>query len=75
MPVDHNLLSVTVLAPNCMYADAFATAFMVMGLNKCQAFLLAHPELRLEVFCIYENEDGQMNTFSSPGMAEVLRTI
>jgi thiamine biosynthesis lipoprotein len=38
-PVQHNLLSATVLAPNCITADAYATAFMVMGAEGTKQFL------------------------------------
>lgn len=31
MPIDHNMISVTVIAASCGVADAYATAFMVMG--------------------------------------------
>jgi thiamine biosynthesis lipoprotein len=33
-PVTHNLASVTIVAPNCMQADALATAVLVMGVKK-----------------------------------------
>jgi thiamine biosynthesis lipoprotein len=33
-PVQHSLLSATVIAENCAKADAYATSFMVMGLEK-----------------------------------------
>lgn len=36
-PVRHSLVSVTVLADDCMTADALATAFMVMGREKAAA--------------------------------------
>lgn len=36
-PVQHNILSSTVLADNCATADAYATAFMVLGLDKAKA--------------------------------------
>jgi thiamine biosynthesis lipoprotein len=38
-PVDHGLLSATVKTDNCTDADALATAFMVMGLEKTKDFL------------------------------------
>ena len=37
-PVQHNILSSTVIAKDCMTADALATAFMVMGLEEAEAF-------------------------------------
>ncbi len=65
-PVDHNLLSATVIANDCMTADAWATAFMVMGLEKSKKLLSALPEL--DVFFIYANEDGSTSTYASPRM-------
>ncbi len=50
-PVQHSILSSTVLAPTCAMADAFATAFMVMGLDSAQAVLEAHPELQAYFIC------------------------
>ena len=44
-PVKHKLLSVTVITEDCMLADAFATAFMVMGVQKTKRYLKTHPEL------------------------------
>lgn len=59
-PVTHNLLSVSVMAADCGTADAFATAFMVMGLEKSKAFLTKHPEL--EAYFIFANETGELQT-------------
>jgi thiamine biosynthesis lipoprotein len=51
-----NVLSVTVIASDCMTADALATAFMVMGLEKTKLFLTQRPDV--EVFIIYaDNEE------------------
>lgn len=53
-PVAHNLLSATVLAGDCMTADAYATAFMVVGLEGAQQLLAAHPELG--AYLVYEQQ-------------------
>ena len=45
-PVQHSILSSTVMAPTCAMADGFATAFMVMGLDSAQVVLKKHPELQ-----------------------------
>ncbi len=45
-PVRHNLLSVAVMARKCSVADAYATAFMAMGLERSVQFLKLHPELK-----------------------------
>ena len=54
-PITHNLLSVSVIAGDCATADAYATAFLVMGMEKC--FELAQKQ-GLEVYCIYADEQG-----------------
>ncbi len=55
-PVQHNILSATVLAPTCAEADAFATSFMVMGLERAKNVLLRHPEL--QVYFITDDNGG-----------------
>ena len=62
-PVQHNILSATVIADNCATADAYATAFMVMGLEKAQKLLERHPELM--AYFIYSNKDGKNKTWCS----------
>lgn len=62
-PVQHNILSATVIADNCATADAYATAFMVMGLEKAQKLLERHPELM--VYFIYSDKDGKNKTWCS----------
>jgi thiamine biosynthesis lipoprotein len=64
-PVQHSLLSATVLAPDCMTADAYATAFMVMGLDKAKELVERHEEM--EALFIYSDADGQHRTWESEG--------
>ena len=56
-PVQHNILSATVLANNCATADAYATSFMVLGLEKAQKVLEHHPELM--AYFIYTDENDE----------------
>jgi thiamine biosynthesis lipoprotein len=49
--VSHSLLSATVIAPSCAVADAFATAFMVMGDEKARELLAKHKELKALLIC------------------------
>ena len=44
-PVQHKLLSATVIAPTAMEADAYATYCMVIGTEKAQEFILSRPDL------------------------------
>lgn len=64
-PSKTNLLSISVIAENCMTADAYATAFKSMGIEKVKAFLKAHPELK--VFLIFENDKQEMETLNLNG--------
>ena len=70
-PVQHSLLSTTVLADNCMTADAFATAFMVSGLEKSIEIADADPEI--EVYFIYSDENGAYQTYASAGFKKLLK--
>lgn len=62
-PVRHSLLSSTVWAPTCAEADAFATAFMVVGVERAKEILKQHPEL--SVYFIYEDENKNLMSYSS----------
>ena len=64
-PVEHSLLSATVIAQECAYADALATAFMVMGLEKATQFCAQHPEI--EGYFIYSANNGKLQTYETPG--------
>lgn len=59
-PVQHSLLSATVIADNCMRADALATAFMVLGVDSAMAYCERHPEI--EVYFIVAADSGQYRT-------------
>lgn len=65
-PVQHNILSATVIARDCMSADAYATAFMVMGLEEAEQFANAHPDI--DAYFIYSDENGKLQTFLTNGM-------
>lgn len=69
-PVQHSILSATVIARDCMSADAYATAFMVMGLDKAIRFVEAHPEL--DAYFIYADANGEIATYQTTGMQRCL---
>ena len=70
-PVLDNLLSATVQASDCMTADAYATAFMVMGLDKTIQFLSEHEQL--QAYLIFSDKDGNMKTFVTKKLRRKLR--
>ena len=67
-PVQHSLLSATVLANQCAIADAYATAFMVMGIEKAQKLLEQHPELM--VYFIYSDGKDDYQVWFSPSLQD-----
>lgn len=67
-PVQHSLLSATVIARDCATADAYATSFMVMGLEKAKKFLEQHPELM--AYFIYSDEKGKNAVWFSPSLKD-----
>jgi len=70
-PVKHSTLSVSVLANDCITADAYATAFMVMGVERGKEFLKKLP--KLDVYFIYTAPDGSMKTYYTKGFEKLLK--
>ena len=73
-PVSHSLLSVSVVSAEAWYADAMATAFMVMGLDKSLQFIHDHPEDNdiQATFFIYDDA-GEYKTFATPQFQQLIR--
>ena len=65
-PVEHNLLSATIVAPDAMTADAYATYCMVIGLEEAISFIESTPDLE---GCLIYDDDGVFATWTSPGFA------
>lgn len=64
-----NLLSASVIMDDCMSADAYATAFMVMGLEKALELATADPAI--EAYLIYD-ENGEMKVKYTDGLETML---
>ena len=69
-PVQHNILSATVIANNCAEADAYATSFMVMGLDGAKKILAQHPDLL--AYLIYSDAKGKNQVWYSPSLKKIL---
>ena len=67
-PVQHNILSSTVIADDCATADAYATSFMVLGLDGAKRVLKRHPELM--VYFIYSDAKGRNQVWFSPSLKD-----
>ncbi len=62
-PAHKDILSATVVAPTCMEADAWATAFMSIGLEQSKKVLTTQPQLR--VLFIYADNAGQLVSYDN----------
>lgn len=71
-PVQHTLLSATVIAENCAMADAYATALMVMGAEKGIQFVNEHPQLNLEAYLIFNNDKDRLETYYTEGFMDLV---
>ncbi|NDV80935.1 FAD:protein FMN transferase [Bacteroides sp. 51] len=69
-PVQHSILSATVVAQDCMTADALATAFMVMGLEEAETF--ANANSTIGACLIYSDEDGKFKTYITENMKKYI---
>lgn len=72
-PVKHTLLSASVVAKSGMEADGYATAFMVVGLEKAKEILGNSSEL--DAFLIYADSTGAFQTFTTPRLQEKITMI
>ena len=56
------------LANNCATADAYATSFMVMGLEKAKHILQQHSDLL--AYLIYSDANGELAVWYSPELSK-----
>ena len=68
-PVQHSLLSATVLTSSCAKSDALATSFMVMGLERAKSFLAKHKDV--QVYFIYADGQGKYKVWMTEGMQKL----
>lgn len=68
-PVQTEILGASVYAPSCMEADAYATGFMVVGLDKAKTLITGDPELE---GCLIYEEDGGLKTWISDGLKKMI---
>lgn len=56
-PVNHTLLSSSIIADDCMTADALATSCMVLGVDSAMSLIESLPNV--EGYFIYSGENGE----------------
>lgn len=70
-PVRSNLLSATVVAKDCMTADAYATVCMVAGLEK--SIEIIRKVAGLEAYLVYSDEKGNFKVYMTKGMEKIVQ--
>lgn len=70
LPERTNLLSASIITEDCAYADAYATACMVMGLEKAKAWVNAKEDV--EAYFIFSTENNELQTYSTEGIAAAI---
>lgn len=69
-PAHNTLLSISVITNNCALADGYATAFMVMGVDKAKEFLAKRSDM--DAFMVYSGPKGEFLTYATSGFDKML---
>ena len=69
-PVEHQLLSATVLANNAVWADALASICMVTGMEQSLPLMESMDDV--EVYYIFVNGQGELETYATPGFTDLI---
>lgn len=72
-PIQKDVLSSTVIAPDCMTADAFATAFMVLGKDKALEIMSQEPNVEGYLIIPSETDSTQLEVVFSEGFKKYLK--
>ncbi len=72
-PIQRNILSATVFAEDCMTADAYATAFMVLGVEGAKKVLTNTNGI--EAFLVYSDEKGAISHFSTDDITPLIEIV
>ena len=72
-PISHTLLGASVFADNCMLADAYATAFMVMGVEKAKSVLKKNKSI--DAYLIFSGENGELLTYVTEGISKSIEIL
>jgi len=70
LPARNTLLSATVICDDCCTADAYATSFMVLGVEKSKDLL--QKIQGVEVYLVYNNQQGEFEIYFSEGMKKMI---
>lgn len=69
-PAHNTLISISVITNNCALADGYATAFMVMGVDKAKEFLAKRSDM--DAFMVYSGPKGEFLSYATSGFDKML---
>ena len=67
----NRMLSASVLTSSCIKADAYATVFMIMGIEKSKRFIKYRDDL--DFYFVYTNDQGEWQTFATTGLIDNIK--
>ena len=70
---ESRVISVAVFADDCAMADAYATAFMIMGVEEAVPFVEGNPSLGVEAYFVYYNREGTLQSYVSTGLEDLIK--
>jgi FAD:protein FMN transferase len=70
-PTQREIISASVFADICMEADAYATAFLVLGLDKAKQIL--EENVGMDAYLIYRDEQDSLKTFYTAGIEQYIK--
>jgi len=70
-PVQHSLLSASVFSKSCITADALATGFMVLGLER--SLEIVNQLDSVDAYFIYADDEGELQTMATEGIEKMVR--
>lgn len=65
-PVRHKLLSATIIADDCITADALSTSCMVLGLEGAREMIARLDNI--DAYLVYSDDEGEFKTWFTDGM-------
>lgn len=72
-PIQKDVLSATVIAPDCMTADAFATAFMVLGKDRALEVMASEPTVEGYLIIPSATDSTELEVVYSAGFEKYLK--
>lgn len=71
-PVDNEMVYVATSAPTLAQTEAFAEAFLIMGLDRAAEYYAQNEESKIQSFIFYKADDKELHNASTEGFDRLL---